>query len=301
MRLLLPYGRFIALGLVAGLVGSAYAQTPAPPVFSSQVEAVFVDAFVTHDGRPVAGLSASDFDLRDGGAPQEVELVSADSRPIVAVLVCDTSSSTEGEELVALQEAADTLLDELRPADKAGLMGFSEEIAWLAPPTADKGAVRSALQKLHAEGTTAAFDALYAAVALTDALRPLVVLFTDGDDDASWLGPRQLREMVERSTALIDIVAWRPPLYGLPPKPPSKTDRALQEVADSVGGQALTADSPARLKEAFGAVVDSMRHRYVLRYSPTGVRRVGWHKIEVRLKSQKAEVRARRGYWISPR
>ena len=285
----------MAPGIVAGLVGAAYTQTPAPPVFSSQVEAVFVDAFVTHDGKPVAGLSASDFELREGGVPREVELVSADSRPIVAVLVCDTSSSTEGEKLVALREAADTLLDALRPADKAGLVGFSEEIAWLASPTADKGAVRRALQQLRAEGTTAAFDALYAAVALTDALRPLVVLFTDGDDDASWLGPRQLRETVERSTALIDIVAWRP-AGSL-----SKTEQAFRELADSTGGQVFAADSPAGLKEAFGAVVDSMRHRYVLRYSPTGIRRVGWHKIEVRLRSQKAEVRARRGYWISAR
>lgn len=298
---LLPYGRLIAPGILAGLSGSAYAQTPAPPVFRSEVEAVFVDAFVTHEGKPVAGLSASDFDLRDGGVPQEVELVSADSRPIVAVLVCDTSSSTEGEELVALQEAAATLLEALRPEDRAGLMGFSEEIAWLTSPTADKGAVRSALEELHADGTTAAFDALYAAVALTDALRPLVVLFTDGDDDASWLGPRQLREMVERSTALVDIVAWRPSTFGLSPRPPSQTQQTLREVADSVGGQVLTADSPARLKEAFGAVIDSMRNRYVLRYSPTSVPRVGWHKIEVRLKSQKAEVRARRGYWVSQR
>ena len=169
-----------------------------------------------------------------------------------------------------------------------------------------QGAVRTALQQLHAGGTTAAYDALYAAVALTDALRPLVVLFTDGDDDASWLGPRQLREMVERSTAQIDIVAWRPLLDLESPalarsRRPSKTEQVWREVADSVGGQFLAADSAPRLAGAFAAIIDSICHRYVLRYSPTGVRKAGWHKIDVRLKSQKADVRARRGYWASPR
>jgi hypothetical protein len=41
-----------------------------------------------------------------------------------------------------------------------------------------------------------------------------------------------------------------------------------------------------------------MRERYVLRYAPENVTRAGWHKIALRLKGQKGEVRTRNGYWV---
>jgi hypothetical protein len=40
-------------------------------------------------------------------------------------------------------------------------------------------------------------------------------------------------------------------------------------------------------------------HRYVLRYEAHGVKREGWHRIEVRLKSGKGEAKTRRGYWVT--
>src|SRR6185295_13314725 len=99
---------------------------------------------------------------------QEVELLTADTRPLQAVLVFDTSSSVAGEKLTALRSAGEAFLDGLRPADEAALVTFSEEITWAAPPTADKRAVRDALARLHPEGATAVFDALFAALTLAD-------------------------------------------------------------------------------------------------------------------------------------
>jgi hypothetical protein len=44
-----------------------------------------------------------------------------------------------------------------------------------------------------------------------------------------------------------------------------------------------------------------MRTRYLLAFDPTGVERVGEHRLEVRLKGAKGEVRARRSYSVAPR
>lgn len=309
-----PSGRWFALGIAVGVVTLARAQAPpTPSVFSSQVEAVYVDAFVTRAGQPLSGLRASDFELRDNRVLQEIELLSAESRPLLAVLVFDTSSSMEGEKLVALRAAAETFLDALHAADQAALVAFSEEIAWLAPPTTDKEAVRGALTQLRAKGGTALLDALYAGVTLSaSSSEPLIVLFTDGKDNVSWLGARQIQETVERSNALVDVVGywgregtksptrqaledgeWRTPFE-------SEPERVLRGMAEASGGRLWKADSPAGLRESFAAIVDSMHHRYVLRYQPTGIKREGWHQIEVRLKGRKAEVHARRGYWIAP-
>ena len=58
------------------------------------------------------------------------------------------------------------------------------------------------------------------------------------------------------------------------------------------------ADSPEHLQMAFTAVADAMRHRYVLSYQAQGVKREGWHRIDVRLKTAKGQVNVRRGYWV---
>jgi VWFA-related protein len=299
----------LVLGVVLAAVPSAPGQTaPASqaPVFRSEVEAVYVDTLVTRSGRFVPGLEAANFELKDNGVRQELELVAAESRPLLAVLVFDTSSSMAGHKLVALQEAGKAFLDGLRPADQAALMAFSEEISWIAGPTEDKAEVRRSLERLTAEGATAVVDALYAGITLSESgRRPLVVLFSDGWDNMSILGERDLRLAAERSNALIHVVAWQPPVKvpvgassPLPVEP--ERERSLRQVAEVTGGRLWGADSPARLREAFAAIADAMGHRYVLRYEPEGVKREGWHRIELRLRGEKGDVQSRRGYWVPP-
>jgi Ca-activated chloride channel family protein len=198
-------------------------------------------------------------------------------------------------------------LDGLRPGDRAGLVTFSEEIAWRADPSADRDAVGRALLRLSAGGATSVFDALFAAITLSDTgERPLVVLFSDGEDNMSWLGERQLSSVAERSNAVVHVVSWLLPpvvVHGLPkaPRAENEQDRALREIAELTGGRAWSADSPAQLREAFAAIADAMGHRYVLRFEPQGAGRGGFHRLSVRLRSAKGDVQARRGYWLPPR
>ena len=78
------------------------------------------------------------------------------------------------------------------------------------PPTVDRTGVRTALARLRPTGATAVFDALYVALVLSDAHgRALVVLFTDGEDNTSILGERQLRSVAERSNAIVHVVGLR--------------------------------------------------------------------------------------------
>jgi len=298
----------VAALLAAAVASRASAQ--APPVFRASVESVYVDVFVSRGGQPIPGLPASSFELKDNGVRQTPELVAAESRPLRAVLVFDTSSSVVGGRLAALKAAGDAFLKGLRPADQVALVGFSEEIAWLAPATTDKAAVRRALDQLEPEGATAAYDALYAAVALSeDGGRSLIVLFTDGEDNMSFLGEKQLLTAVERSNALVHVVGWRQS-EPTEPMPGSLTEArlseldqtlALRQIAEATGGRFWGADSPERLRRAFAEIADAMSHRYILRYEPQGVKREGWHRIEIKLRGQKGDLQARHGYWVAPR
>jgi tight adherence protein B len=291
--------------LLAAAIASASlaaAQTAGPPVFRSGVEAVCVDAFVSRSGQAVPGLQDTNFELKDNGVRQTLTLVAAESRPLTAVLVFDTSNSMAGERLAALRSAAEAFLDGLRPNDRAALIAFAHEIEWLAGPSADKAEVRSALGRLRAEGLTGVYDALYAGITLADdGVRPLVVLFTDGEDNVSILGPRQLEQEAERSNVLIHVVGWRPPTIlplRFPEAPASEQTRVLRRIAEITGGRFSATDSASRLRESFAAIADAMGHRYVLHYEPRGVTRQGWHRIELRLRGAKGQVQARRGYWV---
>jgi VWFA-related protein len=286
------------LALLAGaLAAPGAAGAPQPPIFRSGVESVYVDVFVTRDGAPVPGLEARHFELEDNGRRQRPELVGVESLPLTTLLVFDTSDSVRGAKLEGLRAAAGAFLDGLRPLDEVGLLSFSEEVRWLARPTADKGTVRGALARLDAKGPTAVWDALSAAMTmLPTTSRALVVVFSDGEDNVSWLDAAQVRAQAARSNALVQIVgqAASSP-YG---EPAHVSD--MREIAEATGGRFWAADSPARLAQAFRAIVEAMNARYVLRFDPGPEAKPGLHRIEVRLKGAKGDVRARQGYWRAP-
>jgi VWFA-related protein len=292
--------------LLLACAGRGYGQTP--PVFGARVETVYVDAFVTRGGQAVRGLTAADFQLKDNGVAQAVELVTSDALPLVAVLAFDASGSIAGRKLAALQAAGAAFLDGLKPADEAALLTFSGEIQWASKPTRDRARVRSALARLQPRGGTAALDGLYAAITLPSSrARSLVVLFSDGEDNQSWLSERQLKSVAERSNALIHVVGIVP---AEPPLAPSERlgapvelphNRVLRHIAEATGGKFWRAESPARLREAFAAIAEAMSHRYVLRFEPQGPAQPGWHRLELKLRGKSGNVEARRGYWVGGR
>ena len=72
--------------------------------FSSRVEAVRVDVLVTEDGVPVSDLTAADFEVRDNGVVQQIDLVSSELIPLNVVLALDLSASAEAD-LANLRDA----------------------------------------------------------------------------------------------------------------------------------------------------------------------------------------------------
>jgi VWFA-related protein len=298
---------------------TAIAQTKpqAMPVFGVDVENVLVDAFVSQKGVPVKGLSASDFELKDNGVVQRLELVSADMRPLQVLLVFDTSNSLDATRLSALRAASEALLAALRPQDEASLFTFSDDVSWAVKPTTDKGSIARSLSAVRPGGSTSAMDALYAALVLPNAPgRTLLVLFTDGVDNTSFLDWKQVQVVAERSNALIHLVSLKPPAITAPGETTEMGIRsvstqaaitlefegpwAFRQIAEATGGRYWEAESLDRVRAAFAAIAELMGERYVLRYAPEGSARPGWHTLELKLRGKRGEVRTRKGYWVSP-
>jgi VWFA-related protein len=290
------------------LAAAALSQAPPPPTFAVGVEGVYVDVFVTDGNRPVAGLTASDFNLRDDGARRPVEVVTVESLPLTTFLVLDTSRSVAGEKLVRLQAAARALLDGLRPGDEASLVTFDHEIRVRVPPTSDRARLELGVAGIRPRGATAVFDALYAGTLLASGRgRSLLVLFTDGEDNLSWLDAKDVRRVLLQSDVLVQAVGIVPALEPtLQPdgakRPPPEAPHVgtLRELAEATGGRFWPAAAPDQLAEAFLSMLEAMKTRYVLRFEPERGRREGLHELEVKVVRRKGKVHCRKAYFVGP-
>jgi VWFA-related protein len=277
------------------------------PLFSSEVRLVELDVAVTRDNRPAAGLAAGDFEVKDSGVPQSVELVERSRSRVDATLLLDTSDSVKGEKLEQLVRAARAFVAGLSPDDSVTLLSFAYRVRVLGQPADSPANADAALAKLAAGGTTALVDATSAAVALADPRhgRPLILVFSDGDDRLSWTTDRQALDAARRSDVVVHAVGFAPPRAGardrLGPLPNEalRLEGApgfLERLAQVTGGRVWYVDTPGGIGAAFQSVLEEVRERYVLRYEPRGVPLEGWHPLEVRVRGKGLSLRCRPGY-----
>lgn len=276
----------LAAVLAASLSTAALAGQP--PAFKSEVEIVRLDVSVMRGGVPVPGLTAKDFVLTDNGAPQDVESVTLEDLPLSVTMVLDTSSSVSGDRLAHLIQAGTGLTAALRAGDRASLVTFSHAVDLRVPMTPELGRINAALAQLKGAGATSLRDAVHLAIELSprDATRPLLLVFTDGHDTASWLTEESLLETARSAGVVIHVVRVA-------------SDAFLDTLTGASGGRTWKATSDRQLRELFTRALEEMRARYLLTYTPAGVKRPGWHAIKVRLKNTRADITARPGYFAA--
>ncbi len=276
----------VLVGLM--LVSSMPAATQSP-TFASKVEAVRVDVLVTDRGTPVRGLQAADFDVFDNGVRQRVDLVSFEQVPLNAVLVLDMSESVAGERLDNLRAAARGLLDGLKAGDQAAVVSFSHVVVQGSGLTTNLDRVRSAFDQTEPRGETSLLDGIYTGMMVgeSDVGRSLLIVFSDGFDTSSWLSSDAVLDAAKRS----DIVVYSAAV-GTSPKA-----TLLGDISASTGGTFYRIESTKNLGATFLGILDEFRQRYLVSYSPQGVAKGGWHRLDVRVKEKSAVVKARPGYF----
>jgi VWFA-related protein len=297
--------------VVAGLLALF---TGAPQVYRVAVDGVRVDVLVTEGKRAVGGLTASDFELRDRGVVQVIDSVSFEDVPLSVMLVLDTSSSVRGTPLTHLKQAASGVVDRLLPGDRAALMSFNGAVSLDCDWTSDRRRLQDAIDRVDAGGATALHDAAYAALMLRDPSpgRPLVLVFSDAADTASWLPGAGVIELVQRHDAVVYVVTLRgsdtrPLGYladftsGVQARLENAAGAAFKEpfverLAAESGGSVLSAEGSGELRDTFEKIVAEFRSRYVLTYTPRGVEASGWHPLQVTVKGRSGRVTSRRGY-----
>jgi VWFA-related protein len=273
----------------AGVIGASAAQQQS--VFKSGVDVVFVDVSVTSPRTPVRDLKSADFTLTDNGVPQSIEALSVEAMPIDVTLLVDVSGSVGAGVLQGLKRAVDDTSKALSARDRVRLLTFSHEVRQVFPYQA--GATPAGLETLSAGGATSMYDALAAAMMQTrpSARRQMILVFTDGADSRSFMDAPALLQLGGVSESVVHFaVGIRRGSADVPHK------SQLAEIAAATGGDVTTFRVDNAIPSTFRDILDRFRTSYVLRYTPQGVPREGWHNVTVDVRRGNYEIRARKGW-----
>jgi tight adherence protein B len=162
--------------------------------------------------------------------------------------------------------------------------------------------VHEALGRLRPGGSTAIYDALYAAlpfISYRPRERAAIVLITDGDDTASDMTLHDLRPALIRTDAFVYAIAIDTP----EPQPLARRVNAasLNEITGQSGGRTEIVRSTEDLGPATANIAEELNHQYVLGYSSPHPADGKYHSIRVTVAREGYRVRARQGYVASRR
>jgi len=276
------------------------------------VNLVLVDATVkTKGGQIMSDLKKENFELREDGVAQKVEVFSRDELPLNVALVLDLSDSI-GPFLGPLREAAGTALAALKPEDEVALFTFSTEAELRVPFTSDKSEIAQQINAFHVGGATNINDGIFVAAkyllnAPPKGRRVIILISDDVGTDA---GGQGTRDIVTESIAA-DAVLYNLKIPGY--NPPGTLFAAsmipglvnIRKVMEQTGGEIFDVQDVAHLDAVFRALIQLIKTRYTLGYYTQATGAEGKpHKLDVRLASSFGKkghdyvVMAKSGYYV---
>ena len=307
----LPTSGLLILALLAG---HACAQTGQPIAKLYQLTVAVDEAILTFHaadahGLPVNDLKLDELRLRDNGRPPAkiLSLQLLQDFPIRAGVLIDTSKSMEPSlphnRATSIQYAQQLLRQK---TDQAFVMDFGYISRLVQPWTSDPAALTAAIRSTTAGrqnplGGTALFDTLFRACfnefGKVDhaASGNFILLFSDGEDNASHIAISQVVDICQRSNTA--IYAFRPePIAG------SSGPSTLSELTSQTGGRLFFDDSSdAEIKTSLRTIEADLRNQYRLVYKPAELKHdSSFHRIELHLPDRVDSTNLRSGYYDLP-
>jgi VWFA-related protein len=194
--------------------------------------------------------------------------------------------------------ASDAIADFVRGLDRSDSVAvytFSRNLKRDAPLTRDRGEAIFGLRKAVAGDDAALYNGLL--LALRDAAkvpgRKVIIVFSNGPDNASMVAPDDVRAVAEDEGIPIYVISTN----DVNKDPMSSA--VFKRISNRTGGKAYFAKTWQRQVEAFESIREDLGNSYTITYYPQTNANEGFRKINVEIASdvgKKYRVRARPGY-----
>src|SRR5664280_2082812 len=297
------------------------------PIFRVKVDMVVLSFQVTDNkGHYVNGLKPTDFRIFEDGILQQIATfaegakaplaVAGDgaTRPLLEankdalpgmekpdafvgtnVFVLFDTSNFMYKGFVYAEDAIADFVRGLDRADSVAVYTFSRNMSRAAPLTRDHSNAIAGLRKSVAGDDTALYNALL--LALRDAAkvpgRKVIIVFSNGPDNASMVAPDDVRAVAEDEGI---------PIYVISTNEVNKdtiSSSVFRRIAQRTGGKAYWARTWQRQVEAFEDIREDLGNSYTITYYPAPNPNEGFRTISVEIVSdpgKKYRVHARPGY-----
>jgi VWFA-related protein len=204
----------------ATLSAPLQAQNPAGqarPVFRSTADVVSIQTSVRDKrGRPMSGLTPTDFEVRDNGHVRPVISLRSDRHaPVsIAVLVDMSGSMRVGPKVAMARQAFGALLAQLREGqDEVAVFTFDSSLHERQPFTNRLATVSQSLVEFSPFGSTSLYDAAAATakrLSERSATHKAIVILTDGVDTSSALTAPEVSGLASSIDVPVYILATVP-------------------------------------------------------------------------------------------
>ena len=277
-------------------------------VNSVQLHAIVSD----RNGRPVEGLTASDFLVKEDGKAVEVALASTPADPITVGLALDTSTSMQTAMIDVIEYANEFVTSSLVPGDETFVVGFDERPHLAQPLTADRQKVSTSIYNIRPGGATALWDAVLYSLKQFQGVsgKRALLFFTDGQNTGGSASATEAMRYAREAGVPIYVVLMftgRVTHAGdavLPPTARRELERAslavnepLRALAETTGGAFFRYARKQDLPQFFGRVRDDTRGEYLLTYvSPSTRPLTQLRQITISVPRKPVTVRAPSGY-----
>jgi Ca-activated chloride channel family protein len=287
--------------LLIPLARNAEPQVPAAYRISVDVNLVVLNATVRdRQGRLVSDLREQDFEVYEDRVRQPLRLFRHEDIPVTVGLVVDHSGSMRPK-LADVTAAARSFARSSNPEDQMFVVNFNEYVTLGLP-----GAVRftnsaeeleRAISRTAASGRTALYDAISTALERLQAggrEKKVLIIISDGGDNASSRSLDQVLQMAERSSALVYTIGI------FDDDDEDRNPGVLKRLALETGGEAFF---PEQLKDVVAnceRIARDIRNQYTIGYASTNASQPGAYRaIRVTAGAKghgKLFVHARAGY-----
>jgi Ca-activated chloride channel homolog len=292
--------RLAGTALVLLLGAGAAAETP---VFRSEGRLVVLHVTVRNArGELVTDLQQDGFSVYENGKPQVIAQFRRDDVPVSLGLLLDNSGSMRRLRS-RMERAALACVRASNPQDEAFVLDFADKARVDVPFTSDPRVLEAGIARADSIGGTAMLDALDAGAAYLSRDgkrdRKVLLLITDGNDNASVTSMDAVRKEVEQHDVVIYAI-------GLLTEEGSSTARRAQHelgrLAELSGGVAYCETGPEDLEATALSIARQIRSQYTIGYVPSDQSLDGsYRKLRVVARGrERLSVQTRAGYRAVP-